>query len=273
MKKHNIVTGIIFIVVLAGFVSCKRDFALKDPTSTTTGTAMLRIIDASPNFRNIFGLADSFNVFVNGSKITGYTPGTSVVMTYNNNFPTASSGFGYVSVPAGTQPIKLSVAGVVNPDSLPIQTFTKTLLADKMYTLLITDSINSTRDSSQMFVQDSYQQPTVGYYNFRFIHAVWNDTVGKTIDLWSTRTNRYLATGIKPGAITGFGQLPFNATYTDTLIIRRSVTGFPLDTLPTINYINQRTYTVYYKGDGNIRYDLKSAGPLKARHMAIYVHQ
>jgi len=48
-----------------------------------------------------------------------------------------------------------------------------------MYSLIITDSIKSARDSSQIFVQDSWINPAPGYINVRLVHAVLNDTVAK----------------------------------------------------------------------------------------------
>jgi hypothetical protein len=210
-------------------------------------------------------------VFVGGQKATSYTPGTSVVMTYNSIYPTVSSAYGYVSVPAGTQQIKLSVAGVNIADSIPIQTFTKTLVANQLYSFIITDSINSTtRDSSQIFVKDSFQTATIGYFNLRFIHAVWNDTTAKNVDIWSTRNNRYIFTNVKPGTVTSFAQYPYNAIYNDTFYVRRS--GNPavtLDTLNAVGFSNQRTYTLYYKGDANIN----SNTNVKRRHLATYIHQ
>jgi len=133
---------------------------------------------------------------------------------------------------------------------------------------MIIDSIMSLRNSSQIFVRDSIVQPPPGYYNLRFIHAVWNDTAGKGIDIWSTRNNRYIFSNLKPGAISTFSQWPYNALLNDTLYVRR--TGSPTVTLATLNgasFSNQRTYTLYYKGDGNL-----TTGT-KARSLAIYVHQ
>lgn len=270
MKKYILVPGIILVAAIIGFVSCKRDFALKNPVTTTEGTAFLRIIDVSPNFRNIYGLPDSFNVYVNGVKITGYTAGTPLIMTYNAIYPNVSTNYGYVSVPAGTMEIELTI-GAVKPDSVTIKAFTKTLVANQMYTFMITDSLNSTRDSSKIFVQDSYAAAPTSYFNLRFIHAVLNDTVGKAIDIWSTRANRYIFSNIKPGAISSFTAYPYNATYSDTLYVRRSdATHFPLDTLNTVNFSNMRTYTLYYKGDGTTRNT--TANP-KGRHLATYLHQ
>ncbi len=270
MKKNILITGILFVAALAGLNSCTRDYTLISPVSSPSGTAMLRIIDASPNFRKIYGLADSFNVYVGGVKVTSYTPGTSVVMTYNSLFPTVSSAYGYVSVPAGTQQVKLTVAGVINPDSIPIQTLTKNFVANQLYSFIITDSITSTRDSSQIFVKDTFQVATAGYFNLRFIHAVWNDTAGKAVDIWSTRNNRYIFTNVKPGAISSFSQFAYNPIFSDTFYVRR--TGLPsvtLDTLNNISFGNQRAYTLYYKGDANIN----SNANTKRRHLATYVHQ
>ena len=153
---------------------------------------------------------------------------------------------------------------------MAITSLTKTFLPDLLYTLMITDSIASTRDSSQIFVQDSYLQPVVGYFNLRFIHAVLNDTAGKMIDIYSTRTNRSIFTNVKPGSISTFTQYPYNAVLSDTLYVRRS--GSPaivLDTLNTVSFSNGRTYTLYYRGDGTTNYNTNT----KRRHLATYLHQ
>ena len=272
MKKYILIPGIIFVAIIIGFVSCKRDFTLKSPVTTTDGSSYLRIIDASPNFRTINGFSDTFNVYVNGVKITGYTPGgASILMTFNTIFP-SSSNYGYIAIPAGTQQIKLSVAGILKSDSIDIQTFTKTFVANNFYTFMITDSIKSTRDSSQMFIRDSSVQAPTGYFNMRFINAVWNDTTGKAIDIWSTRTNQYIFKNILPGGITTFTQYPYNSVYSDTLYVRRSdATHFGLDTLNSVSFSNQRTYTLFYKGNGTSRY-ISTTNP-KGRHLATYINQ
>ncbi len=269
MKKDILVTLLVFAGIVFCLNSCKRDFALKDPTMSTNGTSFLKVIDFSPNFRPIYSLPDSFNVFVNGTKVTGFTPGGAgnYILTYGALFPTVSSGYGYISIPPGTTSIKLSVGGVVNPDSIPIATFTKILMPNSNYSFIITDSITSPRDSSQIFVQDSYPQPNPGFYNLRFIHAVWNDTVGKTVDVWSTRTNRNIYTNVKPGTITSFTELPYNQLFTDTLYVRRSGTTNNLAILNSLSLFTQRTYTLLYKGDGNL------VTGTKARGLITYVHQ
>ena len=260
-------------LVLAGSLfsmnSCKRDFTLKSSTQSTDGTALLKIINASPNFRSIYNAPDSFNVFVNGTKVTGFTPGGSgnYILTYGAQFPTVSSGYGYISVPPGTDDIKLTLGGVINADSIPVATFTKTLLPNASYSFIITDSIKSPRDSSQIFVQDVFTQPNPGFYNLRIIHAVLNDTAGKLIDIWSTRTNRNLAINLKPGAVTAFAQLPYNQLLTDTFYVRRSGTAINLAFLNSASFSNGRTYTLLYRGDGNL-----STGT-KAKGLVTYVHQ
>ncbi len=269
MKKYILITGIILVALVMNLSSCNKDFTTKSPYSTLDGTSMLRIMDLSPNFRNIFSLPDSFNVFINNNLITGYTPSGTLLMTYGSAFPTASSGWGYISIPPGIQQIRLSVRSANNPDSITITSFTKVIQPNSYYSFIITDSINSTRDSSQMFFRDSTLAgpPTQGYFNLRFIHAVLNDTVGKNIDIWSTRTNRNIFANVKPGQITTFSQWAFNALLTDTLYVRRAGTAITLATLNSQTFNNQRTYTLYYRGDGNL-----TTGT-KARTLSVYVNQ
>ncbi len=270
MKKNISRIAIIVTVVMVGLYACTRDYALKSPTTSTAGGAYLRIVNAAPNFRNIYNKPDSFNVYVNGNKITGFTPGGGYLMTYGTIFPTASSLVGYVSVPAGLQQIKLTLGGVVTGDSIPITNFTKIFQADTYYSFVITDSILSNRDSSQIFVQDVFTAPPSGYYNLRFMHAVWNDTAGKNIDVFSTRNNRNIFINVKPGTITSFGAYPYNPSLTDTFFVRRAGNpGIALDTLiNTSLFTNQRSYTLYYRGDGNTNYNTNP----KRRHMATYIH-
>lgn len=258
------------MLVSMGFYACKRDTSMISPATQATnhGNAFIRFIDISPNFRAVNSLADSFNIYMNGTKITSFQPGTAYQMTYNSAYPASTTANGYVAVPAGAQAIKLTVAGVLNPDSVAIMTLNKTLVTDQYYSFLITDSLASTRDSSQIFVQDQIMPPTVGYFNLRFVHAVLNDTAGKNIDVFSTRSNRVIYANVKPGTVTSFAQYGFSAILSDTLYVRRA--GNPavvLDTLNTVNFSNQRTYSLIYKGDGNI-----NNSSTKRRHLGTYVH-
>jgi hypothetical protein len=269
MKKINIISGFI-VVALVSFFSCKRDMALIDKTASPAGTARISIIDVSPNLGSILNTnADTFNILFNGVKITGYTPSAAASVTYNSIYPFAGNNNGYASVPAGDQEVKF-VKGFNTLDSVVLMpAFHKTLLADQYYSLIITDSIGSGRDSSKIFVKDSLLPVTAGYYNLRFVHAVLNDTAGKGIDVWSTRNNRTIFSNIKPGTVTAFSSYAYNAVLNDTLFVRRAGTLAGLDTLNTVIYNNQRSYTLVYKGNGNSNKNTDT----KRRHLITYFNQ
>lgn len=240
--------------------ACKKQYDTNATFTTTDGTTFIRFIHAAPSFRQVFSQRDSFNIFVNNAKING------TFLTYGGTFP-SSSNYGYVSVPSGLQQIKLSVAGVVNPDSIQIVNFTKIFQADQKYTVMITDNVANANDSAKIIIPDTYSKPLIGNYLLRFVHAVWNDTTGKTIDIYSTRMNRLIGTNLKPGAITNFITLPYNSQLNDTLYIRRFGTTFNLATLNGASFSNQRAYTMYYRGDGDL-----TTGT-KARGISTYVHE
>jgi hypothetical protein len=155
---------------------------------------------------------------------------------------------------------------VVNADSVTIWSLPKYLAPGKYYTFMITDSLNSTRDSNRIFVQDVYTPAVVSYINLRFIHAVVNDTPGKTVDLWSYARNAAIISKVKPDSVSSFLLAGVNPSVADTLYVRRTGTTLNLAKLlfaPT----PQRTYTLYYYGDGNIT----TAGK-KPRTLASYGH-
>lgn len=277
MKKNNLY-GLIIIATIFSLASCKRDFTLVATTESPNGMAYLAVIDASPNFRKIFNKPDSFNIFVNDEKISGYAPGAaSQFMTFGQAYPPTTTGFGYVAVSPGTKQIKLSLSSATKADSVPIVTFTKTLLANHQYSFIITDSVKSSRDSSQMFVEDIYSfPPTLGYYNVRFVNAVWNDTAN--VDLYSYARNAVIYSKIAPGGITSFSQIGANLQSTDTLYVTRSLaTGVPTSTPLSQRTIlakmafqagNQKSYTVYYQGDFNL-----PASNKKSRSLSFYRHK
>lgn len=283
MRKNSLFFIAIGIVTTYFAISCKRELEPAAQYETPKGTAYLRIVHASPYFSNIFNVRDSFNVLVGGTKVSSFINGNNPYMTYtaNNTFPTGSSLYGYVSVPAGEQEIKLS-AGVMNPDSITIKRFTKILEPDTYYTFMITDSINSTRDAAQIFVRDSISTtPTIGYYSLRFIHAVMQDSVAPkqklvdTINVFSSRYNRNIYTNITPGTVTGFSQFTYTDRLSDTIYIRRVRSTVNLAVLNNVTFNNQRTYTLYFKGDGT----LNPAPPPpavaspRARSLATFVHK
>lgn len=275
MKKNIITVMLILSAFLIELSSCKRDYTLLDPVQTTQGTSYLAIIDAAPNFNTIFGQPDSFNVFINGAKVSGFAPGAKPpFMTFGATFPSTTSGFGYVAVPPGPQQIKLTVSGVNNADSIPIATFNKTFVANQQYTFMITDNIKSSQDSSQIFVQDVYTfPPTTGYYNLRFIDAVVNDTAA--VDFYSYSKNAAIFSKVLPGGVTAFTQVGVNSQTTDTLYVTRAApSSTPLSARTILAKMafqagNQKSYTLYFKGDFNIT----ATNNLKYRSLSFYRHE
>jgi hypothetical protein len=267
MKYIYIRTGLMLLAVLAGLTSCKREMGLKDPAvAPGTASAFISLIDVAPNLDSVLQAdADTFNVLFNGVKVTGYTAGTSPVMTFGSVYPLAGTFTGYASVPAGAQQIQFA-RGINNLDSVLLASFHETLTPGQHYSLIITDSINSGRDSSRMFIKDSLLPVTQGFYNMRFINTCWSDT--GNVDIWSTRNNRTIFSNIKPGQITGFSSLASNWQLSDTLFVRRAGTMVGLDTLNTQTYYNLRSYTLVYKGHplSNAKTDAKR------RHIIAYVN-
>ena len=228
-------------VATALMFSCSRNFDLK-ATAKIQPTAYLKVIHAAPSLAKIYSLnKDSFNVYLGGNKFNG------TVLSYNSFFPGTANLYG--SVQPGTYLIRLSLNSSTNPDSVTFTSFSRTFVAGQYYTMLITDSLKSSRDSSQIFVNDTYTTPAIGYYSMRFIHSVLNDTVGKTVDIYSTRRNNNIFTAIKPGTVTAFTSLAYNPQLNDTLYVRRTGTVTNLAPLLTGSFSNQRVYTLCYRGD------------------------
>jgi Domain of unknown function (DUF4397) len=259
MKKYSY-----YIVLAAALLSvlyaCKKKVEWKSTYDTVSDKAMLRIVHASPHFKDVVGQKDSFNVYVGGVRVT--TPS----LTYNSIFPNSNTNT-YIAVEPGTKEIRLSIPGTVNnPDSLTILTLTKTMLAGQKYTFLITDSVKSTRDSSQIWVNDVFSNPNPNFYGLRFINAVLNDTAGTMVDIYSVRKNSTIFTKVKPGAFVNFQNLPYNPQLNDTLYVRRAGTTFNLAPAAVLGAANQRAYTIIYKGDGDL------ATGTKGRSLTGYVH-
>ena len=185
----------------------------------------------------------------------------------------------YMAVDAGMQEIRFSVPGVVNTDSVNIYTLNKQLEAGKHYTFMITDAIKTAgKDSARIFVEDAYTLPAAGNIRIRFIHAVINDTAGKKVDLFSYARNSTVISDVSPDSVSGFIQLGYNQQTADTFYVTRAAAaGTPLSARlilakQAFNATNitgatdQRCFTLYYKGDGNI-----TSGN-KARTLAGFVH-
>lgn len=236
---------ILTILVVSAMVvlSCKRDYTVAAATSGTGSNAFLKIVHASPNFNKIFPYPDSINVYLGATKIN------SSYLKYGTTYPVAGIPT-YAAVSPGTQSIRITLNGATTPDSLTVISLQKTLVAGKYYTLVITDSIKSPRDSSQIWLQDSYPQPTAGpgYFYLRFMHAVM-DGMGDTVDLYSPRRNQVLFNKIKMDSTTPFASIPTMLNTQDTLYVRKTGTGTILAKVLTLSFGDQQFYTAYYIGD------------------------
>lgn len=259
-------TRYIFIFLLLVTVSCQKEYTVHVSEESTAGVAFLKVVHASPNFRIITGKQDTFNIYIGGQKVNGNA------LSYNSNFPVAGTNT-YMAVNAGIQEIRLAT------DSLDIYSLNKQLEAGKHYTFMITDSINTaSRDSSRIFVEDAYSMPSAGGIKIRFIHAVINDTAGKKVDLFSYAKNSTVISNVSPDSVSSFMSLGYNPQTADTFYVTRTATaGTPLSARiilakQAFNATNitgaaeQRCFTLYYKGDGNL-----TTGT-KARTLTGFVH-
>ena len=249
--------------VLITFIACKKQADIVAPFATTDDQAFVRVIHASPFFRQVFNAPDSFNIFVNNAKVNG------PLITYAGLFPTSGTAFGYIAVPQGLVNIKLTVAGTVNTDSIPLTLFTKIFTKGQYYSIIVTDNFKSATDSSKIILQDTYTKPGNGNYSVRFVHAVLNDTAGLNIDVFSARRNANIFNAIKPGQIVNFQTFPYNSQVSDTFYVRRAGTLQNLAiSIATPGFLgNQRVYTLIYRGNGDL-----TTGT-KARVLFPYLHQ
>ncbi len=259
MKKFLIYFSILVTGTLV-ISSCKKETDTKAVFTSAESGAFVRIIHAAPFVRQTFGIPDSLNVIINNVKANGPW------VTYAGQFPASGTNFGYASVPSGLLNVKLTAGGIVNTDSIPLTLFTKVVNVGQYYTIIITNNVKSTNDSSRIILQDNYTKPSNGNYSIRFVHAVLNDTVGKNIDVYSTRRNANIYNNIKPGQIVNFQNFPYNSQLSDTLYVRRAGTLQNL-VQATGSFGNQRAYTLIFRGDANL-----TTGT-KVRTLASYLHQ
>lgn len=241
--------------------ACKKQSDVKADFVTTEDNAFVRLIHASPSLREVFNAPDSINIFINNAKVNG------PLITYAGLFPAAGTNYGYFAVPTGLINIKLTVAGIVNTDSIPLTLFTRVFTKGQFYSIILTDNIKDANDSSKIILKDVYTKPNPGNYSIRFVHAVLNDTVGKNIDVYSTRRNANIYNNIKTGQIVDFQTYPYNSQLNDTLYVRRAGTLQNLATVNGASFGNQRAYTLIYRGNGDL-----TTG-VKARALASYLHQ
>jgi hypothetical protein len=253
-KKNIIMTRYILIVLL--FVSCQKEYTVHASEESTLAMAFLKVIHAAPKL-------DTFNLYIGGQKMNGSA------LRYNSIFPIAGTNT-YLAVKPGMQEIRLAT------DSINIYSLNKQLEAGKYYTFMITDSVNTAdRDSSRIFVEDAYTMPVPGAVRIRFIHAVMNDT---TVDLFSYAKNNTIITNVSPDSVSSFILLGYNQQTVDTFYVTRAAAAgtslaartvlakLAFNSTNVAGAADQRSFTLYYKGDGSL------VTGVKARALAGFVH-
>ena len=231
---------------VAAFFACKKQTTLVAVTSPVGTNAFIKIVHASPNFITLYKVpTDSLNVYVGSEKVTA------TALHFGGGFPSPTSGniLGYATAPSGQQTIRVSATGVTTKDSITVASFTENLAPGGYYTFVITDSVNSTRDSSRIFVRDTYTASPAGpgYFYIRFIHGVVAGA--DTVDLYDPRRNQTLFSKIRKDSTTTFTNFPTTLGLPDTLYVRQSSTGTVLAKLNTYQFGDQQSYTAYYIGD------------------------
>jgi hypothetical protein len=260
--KKNIIILLIPVVSLFIFGGCVK-YTRNLQTAEIESKAFLKVIHAAPGFTQVFNSPDNFNVLVGGIG----SQRIAAAMTYNSAFPVNTTNVDtYAAVPSGAQDIRLVMKGTVNIDSATIAAFPKNLEAGKYYTLVITDSLTTPPAASKIFSEDNFSWPNTGVYSLRFIHAVMNDTTGKSVDVYSARKGGNVFTNVAPGTVLNFADQT-HSNVPDTLIIRRSgVTAWDLARINGITFSNRRVYTVLYKGNTTITASTNA----RARSVVVY---
>ncbi len=244
MFKRSNLLFIISVAIAGVLAGCDKELQEDVPaTLTGEGYSYIRVIHASPTFRSVvttpgIQTRDSFNLYVSGAKVN------SSFLTYNSMFPGQTTG--YIAVTSGLHYFRLTLNGVKTADSATLHTFQKVLEPGQRYSYILTDSIRSSNENRQMLLKDNFNNPVPGNYAVRFVHAVMNDTVGKTVDVYSFRRKANIFTNIKIGDATGF--VEYGPSGTDTLSVRRNGTTWELTRLNSIPFASGRVYTVIYRG-------------------------
>lgn len=261
MKKYiSLLTIVAFTTVLIS--SCNEKTDILGTFTNTEGLAFVKIIHAAPAFRQVTNTwRDSFNVYANGLKVNG------TFLTYNSSFPGTNP---YYAVPAGPQSIRIALQGsALNPDSVTLASFNKTLEAGSYYSFIVTDSLLKGNEATQMFVKDVFSLTDNDHFTLRFVHALLNDTAGKRVDIFSTLYNKNIFSDIAPGTVTAF--LPFDYTVpTETLIVRRAGTLFELARLTGASFGRAKAYTIVYRGQPATIFNATTA--VRGRNLIQYSH-
>lgn len=238
MKKNIAPIILLFCLPVILLWSCSKQLDKVAAVSDPSGFAFIKIGQYSPSFRAILNNRDSFNVYVNGAKLNGG------FMSFGSLFPTATNL--YAAVPAGTQSVRLTLNGVNTPDSMTLVAFSKTLVAGNYYTFFLTDSLNSTDPSKQMFMQDNFSRTDTLHYTVRLVNSIVNDFAGN-IDVYSYRLGANMFSSVTPASATQFMSEPYTLTL-DTLSVRRAGTLTELARFNSVTFARERAYTLLYKG-------------------------
>lgn len=264
MKKslQHLFFGVLVIVL--GLAACNKDITYVAEPVSSSSNAYIKFLHLSPTLATITGQADNVTLLNLDLKSNTYNKVTGTPLAYEKYFPTTTNV--YAAFPAGLQTIKFSLAAVKQMDS--VELFLKNVQADagKYYSFIITDSVKSTNLSKAMFLQDDLLSLGSSQIGMRFVHAIWNDTAAKNVDIYSKRNDATIFSARSAGSATSF--IPLNYfTTSDTLIVRRAGTTFALATMNSATFTPGRNYTLVYKGNGAV-----TTSTAKPRSLFIYGH-
>jgi hypothetical protein len=264
MKKslQHIIFGALVLVV--GLAACNKDTTYVADPVTSSSSAYIKFLHVSPSLATITGQADNVTLLNLDLKSNTYSKITGTPLGYEKYFPTTTNA--YAAVSAGIQTIKFSLAAVNQKDSLEL--FLKKVQADagKYYSFIITDSIKSESLSKAMFLQDDLLTLGSAQIGMRFVHAIWNDTAAKNVDIFSVRNKANIFSARGAGSASTFTPLIYFTT-SDTLIVRRAGTTFALATFNGASFTPGRNYTLVYKGNGAV-----TTATAKPRSLFVYGH-
>ena len=252
------------LVLVIGLVACNKDITYVAEPVSSSSNAYIKFLHLSPSLATITGQADNVTLLNLDLKSNTYSKITGTPLAYERYFPTTTNA--YATIPTGLQTIKFSLAAVKQKDSLELFLKKVQIDAGKYYSFIITDSVKSQTNSKAMFLQDDLLTLGASQIGMRFVHAIWNDTAAKNIDIFSRRNNATIFSARSAGSATTF--IPLNYfTTNDTLIVRRAGTTFALASLNGVGFTPGRNYTIVYKGNGAV-----TTTTAKPRSLLIYGH-
>ena len=252
------------LVLVIGLVACNKDITYVAEPVSSSSNAYIKFLHLSPSLATITGQADNVTLLNLDLKSNTYSKITGTPLAYERYFPTTTNA--YATIPTGLQTIKFSLAAVKQKDSIELFLKKVQIDAGKYYSFIITDSVKSQTNSKAMFLQDDLLTLGASQIGMRFVHAIWNDTAAKNIDIFSRRNNATIFSARSAGSATTF--IPLNYfTTNDTLIVRRAGTTFALASLNGVGFTPGRNYTIVYKGNGAV-----TTTTAKPRSLLIYGH-